>query len=594
MEIRNYAAEELLQKRKSLRRAFLENAHIPVRIAVLGGSTTNEVVDLLELLLLSEGFQPTFYQSEFNKYYEDAVLEPQKIKRFEPHVVYIHTHWHNVQRFPAIGSSEADFVALASAETERFASIWKSLEENVGAQIIQNNLEHPPFPILGNLDGVSCWGKTRFVYELNLEFAKAANRSRRLLIQDLNALAARVGQDRWFDWNRWHSYKIVTTPDGSLAIAQSLASMIAATLGKTKKCLVLDLDNTLWGGVIGDDGLDRIQIGQETAVAEAYAAFQKYCLSLRDRGILLAVCSKNEAEIAKTGFTHPDSVLKLEHFSCFKANWEPKHENIKAIAEELSLGLDSFVFVDDNPAERAIVAAQLPQVTVPNVGSDVSLFPGILQSARCFEPVTLSGEDLQRAETYAVNAQRAAVQGKFADYGEYLDSLNLTAEIEPFQNVYLERITQLINKSNQFNLTTRRYTFAEVERIALSRNHLHLYGKLTDTFGDNGLVSVIIGRREEGTLHIDLWIMSCRVLKRDVELAMLDTLIERANLVGIQKIVGYYRRTPKNGMVEHHYRDLGFAPAFLAENGSESVWTLNTEGYAPKNTHIQVRTLVHG
>ena len=594
MPIHHLPVEDLLQKRRQLRRELSQHAQMPVRIAVLGGATTNEVADLLELLLLSEGIKPSFYQSEFNKYYEDAVLEPGKIKAFEPNIVYIHTHWHNIQRFPAAGTSEPDFQALVAAEASRFRSIWNSLEENVGCQIIQNNFEHPPMQALGNLDGVSSSGRTRFVYELNLEFAKSASSSRRLLVQDLNALSARIGHVRWFDWNRWYSYKILTTPEASLAIAQSLASMICAMLGKAKKCLVLDLDNTLWGGVIGDDGLDKIQIGKETALGEAYTAFQNYCLTLRERGILLAVCSKNDPEIGRSGFTHPDSVLKLEHFSSFKANWEPKHENIKAIAEELNLGLDSFVFVDDNPAERAIVAAQLPQVTVPDVGSEVSLFPSVLQARGCFETVNLSQEDLERAETYTANTRRAALQSKFADYGEYLDSLEMRAEIEPFQSIYLERIAQLINKTNQFNLTTRRYTLAEVEQTSRSSDYITLYGKLTDTFGDNGLVSVIIGRREDRILHLDLWIMSCRVLKRDMEVAMCDALIEHARDAGIQQILGYYRRTSKNAMVENHYAKLGFALEFRAEDGAQSVWNLMVDSYSPKNRHIQARTLVHG
>lgn len=594
MDIRHLPVEQILQKRKRLRRELLPNAHVPVRIAVLGGVTTNEVVDLLELLLLADGFQPVFYQSEYNKYYEDAVLEPEKLRAFQPDIVYVHTHWKNIQQFAPLASSEADFARCLAAELARFRSIWNSIHEVVGCQIIQNNFEHPPLPILGNLDSTSYSGQTRFIYELNLEFAKVAQSSRNLLLQDLSALAAHVGQAQWFDWGRWYSYKILTTPEASLIIARSLASMIGAMLGRVKKCLVLDLDNTLWGGVIGDDGLDKIQIGKETAVAEAYTAFQNYCLALRERGVLLAVCSKNDPEIAKSGFAHPDSVLKLEHFSSFQANWQPKHENIQIIAQELNLGLDSFVFVDDNPAERAIVAAQLPAVTVPDVGSDVSLFPAILQATRCFEIVNLSKEDLTRAESYAANAARASLTMKFADYGEYLDSLQMTAEIDSFRPIYLDRITQLVNKTNQFNLTTRRYTFAEIEEIANSNDYIALYGKLTDTFGDNGLISVIIGRRQEAALHLDLWIMSCRVLKRDMELAMLDSLVEHAAACGIREILGYYSRTPKNAMVADHYHTLGFSPVSAAEDGSASVWRLEVSSYSPRNTHIQIRTLVHG
>jgi FkbH-like protein len=595
-DVRQLAPEQLLQKRKQVRRELSEGADLQeLRIAVLGGTTTSEVVDLLELLLLASGFRPTFFQSEYNRYYEDAVLEPALIQEFKPDLVYVQTHCVNLQQFPRAGCSEAEFHQALSSELGRFQRIWDSIQTVVGCQVIQNNFEYPAFQVLGNLDAVAYGGKTRFIAELNLEFAKAANGSRKLLLQDLNGLAAGFGHARWFDWNRWYSYKILTTIEASLAIAKSLAAMIGAMLGRAKKCLVLDLDNTLWGGVIGDDGLDKIKIGKETPVAEAYTAFQRYCLSLRERGILLAVCSKNDPEIARSGFTHPDTILKLDHFSSFQANWNPKHENIQAIAKDLNLGLESFVFVDDNPAERAIVAAQLPAVSVPEVGSDVTMFAEVLQAGRYFETVSLSKEDLARAESYAGNAQRSNLEAKFADYGEYLDSLQMSAEIEPFRGIYLERVTQLINKTNQFNLTTRRYTYAEVEEIANSRKYITLYGRLADTFGDNGLVSVIIGRCEGLIVHLDLWIMSCRVLKRDMEIAMLDALVEQASNAGMQSICGYYRRTAKNGMVADFYEKLEFDGVSSTEDGSNSVWSLAVPSYQPKNTHIQVRTTVlHG
>jgi FkbH-like protein len=599
MNLTSFSVEDLLRKRKRLKRELLEAPNLQaLKIAVLGGSTTNEVVDLLDLLLLADGFVPNFYQSEYNKYYEDAVLAPEHLKAFAPDIVYIHTHNKNIQNFPAVSATEEDLAHHVASELARFQAIWSSLHESIGCQVIQNNFEHPALPILGNFDSVAPGGQTRFINELNLQFAKASQANRKLIIQDLNTLAADLGLSRWFDWGRWHSYKLATTPEGSLAIAKSLASMIGVMSGRVKKCLVLDLDNTLWGGVIGDDGLDNIQIGNETAVAEAHTAFQKYCLAMRERGILLAVCSKNNEDVAKSGFTHPDSVLKLEHFSAFKANWEPKHENIQAIAKELNLGLDSFVFIDDNPAERAIVSAQLPMVSVPDVGSEVALFPSIIQAGRYFEVVSLSSEDLERASAYAANVKRASLEHKFANYGEYLDSLEMEAEIEEFRSIYLERITQLITKSNQFNLTTRRYTYAEIEEIAGSDRYVAIYGRLTDKFGDNGLISVIIGRMDDShDLHLDLWIMSCRVLKRDMELAMLDALVERARDAGAARIIGYFLPSIKNSMVANHYADLGFSKIETASDGGDdgkSTWSLDVASYTPRNTHIQVRALVYG
>ena len=594
MDITNLPVDQLLQKRKRFRRELTAAADAPVRIAVLGGVTTNELVDLLELVLLAQGLRPEFYQSEYNKYYDDAVLEPEKIRAFQPDIVYVCVHWKNIVRFPAVGATESEYRTLLDAEVNRFRAIWASLHDHVGCQIIQNNFELPPLGILGNLDAVDYGGRVRFVQELNLEFAKAAKADRRLLLCDLGSLSARVGHRQWFDLSRWYNYKLMITPEASLELAKSLGAMICALRGKAKKCLVLDLDNTLWGGVIGDDGVERIQIGKETPLGEAYTGFQEYCRELRRRGVLLAISSKNDPDVARAAFSHPDMVLKLHDFAAFRANWEPKHDNIKSIAEELNLGLDSFVNVDDNPAERALVAAQLPAVFVPDVGSDVTRYAEILQATYRFETVSLSGEDLQRAESFAANAARGAMQSKFSDYGAYLDSLEMKAEIGDLAPLHLDRIAQLTNKTNQFNLTTRRYTLAEIQEISTSDRHVAIYGRLEDAFGDNGLVSVIIGRLQGVELHLDLWIMSCRVLKRDMEVAMLDTLVEKARALGAERLIGYYLRTPKNGVVEDHYGKLGFTLMSAEDGGARTVWELDIASYTPANRHIQIRSLVHG
>jgi len=595
MNLDHLAIDEILLKRRSLRRQLsAEEGLQPVRIAVLGGSTTNEIVDLLELFLLASGFQPAFHQSEYGRFYEDAVLDPSDLIAFAPDIVYIHTSFLNVQSVPPVHCSEADFQGYVEAELGRYKQIWQSVEEHVPAQIIQNNFELPPFAFLGNLDAVSSGGASRFFLALNAEFARAAATDPRLTLQDVHRLSAQIGLAQWFDWDRYFGYKILTTSEGSVLLARSLASIVRAIYGKSRKVLVLDLDNTLWGGVIGDDGVDNIQIGRETPVAEAYTAFQEYCLSLRNRGVLLAVCSKNNEDVAKQGFEHPDSVLKLEHISCFKANWEPKHENILAIAKELNLGVDSFVFVDDNPAERSIVESQIGGIAVPDVGNEVTRYAAIIEAGRYFEPVSMSEEDLARAALYQNNAARASSEAKFANYGEYLDSLEMSAEIERFKPLYLERIAQLTNKSNQFNLTTRRYTLAEMEAISRDAQYIGLYGKLSDRFGDNGLISIVLGRREGDLLHIDLWLMSCRVLKRDMELAMLDVLVSEAREIGIRTLQGQYLPTKKNGMVEDHYEKLGFDLVSLDPESKISVWTLDVSGYIPRTQHIKILEPVHG
>ncbi len=589
MNLTNLTLDDLIMKRRSLRAQLVMLPNLqPVRFAVLGGSTTNTLVDLLELLLLSNGFVPTFYQSEYGRYYEDAVHDSQALVDFRPDIIHVHVSCNNIARLAA-GATETDLSAQVNAQLSRFRDIWDSLESRIGCQVIQNNFELPPYPALGNMDATAAGGRTRFLMRLNEAFVAEANRRPKLLIQDICGISARLGLDNWFDWDRFFSYKVLLTPEANFVVARSLSSMVGAIYGKSRKVLVLDLDNTLWGGVIGDDGVDKIQIGRETPVAEAYTAFQEYCLALRDRGVLLAVCSKNDDEIARSGFEHPSSVLKLEHFSSFKANWSPKHENILEIAKELNLGVESFVFVDDNPAERAIVEAQVPGIAVPNVGDQVTKFASVIEAHRYFEPAALSKEDLERAALYASNSHRAVQQTKFANYGEYLDSLEMTADIEPFKPIYMERITQLTNKTNQYNLTTRRYTLAEMEAVTDSPGHITLYGKLADRFGDNGLISIIVGRQSDQVLHLDLWLMSCRVLKRDMELAMLDALAHAAIDRGLRTMQGVYLPTKKNMMVADHYERLGFTRARTAADAPEgaSFWTLNLAGYTDRNTHIK-------
>ena len=584
--------EELLSTKKSLKRELgeqLESHPQPqeIRIAVLGGSTTSEIVDLMELWLLDSGFHPVFHQSEYGRFEVDAVHDFEAIGQFKPDLVYLHTSVHNLRNFPAACASEADLAACVGRELERFRAIWRSLERNLGCMIVQNNFELPDAAILGNFDAVAAGGRTRFVNEVNREFARAAASDPRMTIQDAAGISARVGLDRWFDPARWFSFKLATSAAASNALAQSFAAICRGLYGRSRKVLVLDLDNTLWGGVIGDDGLEGIRIGRETAVAEAYTAFQEYCLALRQRGVLLAVCSKNDEAVARLGFTHPDSVLRLEHFASFKANWEPKHKTIEAIAAELNLGWESFVFVDDNPAERALVEAQLPGIAVPGVGEDVAAYPAIIEAGRYFEQLSLTSEDTARASLYVRSSEQAKSAGQFESYDAYLESLEMTAEIDRFKPVYLERIAQLTNKTNQFNLTTRRYTFAELEALSRDRDCLCLYGRLSDRFGDHGLVSVVLGRREGDALDIDLWLMSCRVLKRGMEYAMLDALVDSARQLGVRSLRGRYLPTRKNTIVEDLYPALGFARG--CENASgDAVFTLDLGSYTRRNGSIRV------
>ncbi len=577
----------ILRKRKAIRKELLQRTYTrEIRVAVLGGSTTNELVNVIELFLLKQGILPSFYQSEYNKYYEDAVFGSDELSAFNPDIIYIHTTHINISQYPAFYASVEEVETAFENELFKFQTIWKSLKK-YNCPIIQNNFDLPITRSLGNLDCYDIHGRTYFLNRLNLEFAKEAQVNSSLFINDINYLSASLGLKNWFDKNIWFTAKYAISFDAIPTLSNNIVNIISAILGKSKKCLVLDLDNTCWGGLIGDDGLNGIKLGNESASGEAYMAFQNYSKELKQRGVLLAVCSKNEHDIAKEGFTHSDSVLAFEDFTSFKANWDPKHRNIENIAFEINIGLDSFVFIDDNAVERNIVESQLPVVSVPDVGDDVLNFIEYIEQNGYFETVSLSEDDLNRNKFYFENQERAKELSVFENYQDFLSSLNMEAEIKPFSNVYIERITQLINKTNQFNLTTKRYTVSEVEVIAASDNFIPLYGKLVDKFGDNGLVAITIGEVAGDKCIINTWLMSCRVLKRDMEYAMLDLLVEECKKRNVNEIIGTYIRTPKNNMVANLYADFGFE---LLNDGNNEItnWRLLLDDYCKKETTIKI------
>jgi FkbH-like protein len=561
----------ILRKRHSLKKELLKQVNlVPTRIAILGGSTTTEVKSMLELFLLAQGIQPSFYESGYNRYSEDVLFQNPELWSFKPDIVFIHTTWHNVSQFPELMEAETEVENHVRREMARFESLWEKIHTGLGALIIQNNFDLPRHRPLGNLEASESSGRVNFLLRLNAELASYARKHSRFLINDILYLSAQVGLEAWYSHTYWYNFHMAVSPTATVTLTQNVAAIVKSVYGKSKKCLILDLDNTLWGGIVGDDGVQNLILGCDHPVGEAFLDFQRYLKELRRRGVILAVCSKNDIENAKEGFSHPDSILKLEDFSSFKANWNPKPENIREIAAELNIGLDSLVFIDDNPAERALVADQLPEVAVPEVGSDVSRFAEILEHERYFEVHKVVQDDLSRSAYYSSNAQRSAYQAGFRNYGEFLTSLEMSAEIGPFSPVYLERITQLINKTNQFNLTTRRYTSAEVEAISQDPGFITLYGRLADKFGDNGLVSVLIGRVINETVELDLWLMSCRVLNREMEFVMFDALIEQCQARGIRRILGVYIPTKKNGMVAGHYAGLGFARLNGSSGGQES------------------------
>ena len=576
----------ILKKQRSLKKELLSDGteRIKKRIAILGGSTADAVKDILDLFLLNYGIEAEFYLSEYGQYYNEALFPSEELLSFKPDFVYIHTTNRNIDLYPDVNDSNQAVEEKLGCELSRYEEIWKSLSEKLGAVIIQNNFEQPSFRLLGNSDFTDRRGRVNFINRLNLGFGEYAERTKNFYINDINYISSCYGLDKWSDSRQWYMYKYALAMDAVPYLASNIAAIIKAALGKNKKVLALDLDNTLWGGVVGDDGVDGIRIGKDLPGGQVYSEFQEYVRLHKDIGVLLTVCSKNDMENAAAGLKHPDGVLKPEDFTMIKANWENKDINLIETAAELSLLPESFVFADDNPAERAIVKGQIPGIAVPEM-TEAENYIRILDRNRYFEILSLSDDDRKRGEMYKANAERAALRVSFADYGEYLDSLEMEAEIGDFLPVYLSRITQLTNKSNQFNLTTKRYTEAEIDAVYKSDSHIRLYGRLKDKFGDNGVVSVVIGEIKGDELHIDLWLMSCRVLKREMELAMLDKLIEAARARGIRKILGYYYPTKKNGMVKELYGSFGFTKT--ADNDGNTLWELLTEGYENKTKHIK-------
>ena len=579
----------ILQKKKSIKKQLLEKdtKYIEKNIAILGGSTTSNIKLIMELFLLNNGIKPSFYESEYNKYWEDAMFPNPELEEFKPDIIFIHTSNKNILNYPKLVNTKEEVDQILDNEYKRFVSMWESLSSKYHCPIIQNNFDYPIYRLLGNKDATDIHGKVNFITRLNLKFAEYAEEHQNFYINDLNYQSAQYGLDNWADPFYWYMYKYAVAVPAIPVFSYQVASIIKAIFGKNKKGFVLDLDNTLWGGIVGDDGVENLMIGEETADAEAYTDFQKYLKEHQEMGIILNVDSKNEEENAIAGLNHIDGVLKPDDFIVIKANWDPKSKNFKEIAHTLNLGEDSLVFVDDNPAEREIINQDLPMVATPAM-NEVYRYIQTIDHSNFFEVISISKDDLKKNEMYKENAQRTELLESFDNYDDYLKSLDMTAEIEEFKPIYMARIAQLTNKSNQFNLTTKRYTQAEIEETNSDKCHITLYGKLEDKFGDNGVVSVVIGSINKERLDIDLWIMSCRVLKRDMEYAMMDELVARCKEKGIKEIIGHYYPTAKNGMVKDFYALQGFEKIDEDKEGN-TTWKYEIKGrYKKKNKFIKI------
>ena len=560
----------------------------PVRLAVLGSSTLTHLLPAIRVAGLRRGIWVDTYEADYGQYLQELADPESGLHAFEPTAVLLALDAYHLTAGVTAGMDEAPAnIALEEAQSH-IRETWKLARDAFKCPVIQQAALPVHLPILGLNEHRLPGSRARFVTRLNAALRTMAEADG-VDILTVDDRAARDGVAAWHDSALWHRSKQEVAPTAGPLYGDLVGRWLAAKQGRSFKCLVLDLDNTVWGGVIGDDGMEGIAIGQGSALGEAYTAFQEYCRELSRRGIILAVCSKNDETNAIEPFEkHPEMTLRRGDIASFVANWSDKAGNIRAIAEELNIGLDSLVFIDDNPFERNLVRQELPMVAVPEVSDDPVGYPIALSDAGYFEGLSVTDEDRERTGQYQGNKARDALKASATDLPAYLRGLEMNLTVRPFDRIGLQRIVQLINKSNQFNLTTRRYTDEDVLAVMADPNAFGLQLRLLDRFGDNGVIAIVIGRLQETKdLTIDTWLMSCRVLGRQVEPTTLNLIAEQAKRLGAKRLVGEYIPTKKNGMVKDHYARLGFTVAATNESGgSRNLLDLST--FEPADTFIHV------
>ena len=547
------------------------------KLGLVSNATVDFLKPMIEVAALRHGIALEICAADFGQGMQEALDPNSRINQFGADAVLLALDHRGLpfrssssDRWPPYDCERA----LADLSTMR-----DGFRRNGGAISLVQTLPSPAELLFGSLDAAVTGSLRSAIARFNAALADDVPKRGDLLI-DIEWLAQSIGLDHWYDHRNWYIARLPFAQKVLPLYADFVARVPAAMRGKARKCLVLDLDNTLWGGVIGDDGLDGIALNEGDARGEAHRAIQSMAADLRRRGVVLAVCSKNDDATARLPFRdHPGMILKEEDIAVFVANWNDKASNLERIAKQLELGLDAFVLLDDNPAERAQVRQALPQVAVPEVGEDASTYVKAVLGAGYFESVALTAEDLVRANQYRENAQRAELLDSSRDLDGFLRSLEMTVDLAPFNATGRKRIAQLINKTNQFNVTTRRYTEAQVAEFESSPDHYTLQVSARDRFGDNGMISVVICERGPHEWRIDSWLMSCRVLNRKIEEAICNRIAADALAAGARRLVGDYLPTDRNGIVADLYSKLGFE--LLESPGPGSRWTLDLQRFQP-------------
>ena len=548
---------------------------VPQRFAILGDCATQHLATAIKGYAYDEGYAFDVFDADYDQIDAQVMDDSSELYAFSPKYVLIYMCVEKLyEAFCATAlDNRADF---ADKTYEKIRAYWALINRHISTCILQFTFVARDDRVFGNFAPKT---KASFAYQiqkLNGLLSDGCQEVTNAHLIDLNEIRAAMGEAAFRDSKLFYIAKVPLSTEALPAVARSVLDTVNALNGHVRKCVVLDLDGTLWGGVVGDDGMNGIEIG-ELGAGHAFSAFQAWLKELKNRGVLLAVCSKNNEDAAREPFLkHPDMVLRLEDFSMFIANWEDKAQNIRRIQQSLNIGMDSMVFLDDNPFERNLVRSLIPEITVPELPEDPALYLDNIQSLNLFETASYTKEDLGRTNQYRAEAGRAQMQSQLGSFEEYLKALEMEAEVAPFDPYHYPRIAQLTQRSNQFNLRTVRYSEAEIKAIAGDGRRITRYFCLRDKFGDHGLVSVVIldkpalhPGQEEGALFISEWLMSCRVLKRGMEEFIINHIFGVAAENGYSKVIGEYVKTPKNAMVERIYEKLGFQDAgngrFVAE-----------------------------
>jgi FkbH-like protein len=555
------------------------------RIALLSGATTSLLEEPLQLALESIGVGCTIHASPYNSFAREMLDAASETVAFRPDVAVLVTAPASVPSWPSWSASQEDIDAAIDQACDYWIGLCRSLHEHATCDIVLPNFHPLAVRPLGTFGAKTAGEPNRFLRGVNDALARRVPSY--VHIHDVESLASFYGVSHWFDQRFWNHAKQPVSFECLVPYVRNVAQLIGALLGRSAKCVVVDLDNTLWGGNVGDDGPERLVLGEGHPEGEAFSAFQRYLLTLKERGVMLAVCSKNEERDALAPFaSRPEMVLQRSDFLAFYANWQPKSENLREIAASLNIGLDALVFVDDNAAEREEVRQALPDVRVVELSADPSDYPVLLDRTGWLDLVGLSTEDQARTGMYRANVAREEIKTAAGSYDAYLKSLEQRAVVGPFEERHLDRIMQLTNKTNQFNLTTRRMTRSELAAIMASPIHLTDYVQLADRFGDNGLISVFAARGDGPDLWIELWLMSCRVFGRGVERLVCNRMVARAKEAGYRTLHGVYRPTGKNVVVKELCQTLGFARGGPIEDGDH--WALELDAFQPFETAITV------